>query len=98
MTLDRVLRASHSGRRGVEALALHQQLLRLVGVRDLYRETIGRLVMLFQMVEGWKHVGFASFAEWCEERLRMDVGDVERLAAQARREVRRERSADVRGE
>jgi len=96
MTLDRILRASHSGRRGEEALVEYRHLLRLLTLRDEYDEMLGRLAAAMQVTEGWRSLGFSSFAEYCEERLGMDVSDVERLAARARR-AHRLRSADVRG-
>ncbi len=77
MTLDAVLRSSNSDSRGDEALALHEHLQRLVRLRKRYDEALGRLA------------SFASFAEYCEERLGMEVTHVERLAARARKEIHR---------
>jgi hypothetical protein len=97
MTLDAILRCSHSGGRAAdEALALHQDLLRLVALRERYQDTLGYLAALFQVIDGWRHLGFASFEQFCEDRLGMDVTEVEQLAARARRSLRRSRNADVR--
>jgi len=96
LTLEAVLRCSHSGRRGHEALAIHGQLRQLAGVRERFGETLGHLAALLQITEGWRSLGFASFDQYCEERLGMDPREVERLAARARKQLRRVRSADVR--
>ncbi len=99
MTLDAILRSSHSdGRAADEARALHEHLRRLAALRERYQETLGHLAALFQMMEGWRRLGFASFEQFCEDRLGMDVREVERLAARARRSLRRSRNADVRSE
>src|SRR5256885_12483029 len=89
MTLDAILRSSNSDDGGHEALALHEHLQRLVRLRKRYDEALGRLAIVIQITEGWRFLGFASFAEYCEERLGMEVTHVERLAARARKEIHR---------
>jgi hypothetical protein len=96
MSLDAILRASHSDRAGDEALAIHQQLRQLVRLRERYDLTLGRLAIAIQLTEGWRRFGFATFAEYCEERLGMDVTRVEGLVARVRKLARRSRNADVR--
>jgi hypothetical protein len=54
--------------------------------------------MAMEMIEGWRFLGFASFAEYCEQILGMDATHVERLAARARKDARRLRNANVRRE
>ena len=96
MTLDAILRSSNSDDGGHEALALHEHLQRLVRLRKRYDEALGRLAMTIQITEGWRSLGFASFAEYCQERLGMDVTHFERLVARARKIARRSRNANVR--
>jgi len=96
MTLDAILRSSNSDDGGHEALALHEHLQRLVRLRKRYDEALGRLAMTIQITEGWRSLGFASFAEYCQERLGMDVTHFERLVARARKVARRSRNANVR--
>jgi hypothetical protein len=91
MTLDPVLRSSNSDSRGDEAHSLHEDLERLVRLRKRYDEALGRLAIAIQITEGWRFLGFASFAEYCEERLGMEVTHVERLAARARKAIYRSR-------
>ncbi|MFL5310705.1 MAG: hypothetical protein ACJ79H_09675 [Myxococcales bacterium] len=95
-TLDAILRSHDSGPRGHEARAIHERLRRLLHLRERYDETLGRIAVLFQSMEGWRTVGFASFDQYCEERLGMDPSEVERLAARARKQLRRLRNADGR--
>jgi HNH endonuclease len=46
--------------------------------RRRWDDVFGQLVMLFQSIRGWEHLGFASFGHYCEEELGMG----ERTAAQ----------------
>ena len=98
LPLDVVLRCSHSEGDGAGAVVIHGRLLRLAQLRERYQETLGKLAVLFQSVDGWRRIGFASFDEYCEERLGMDPREVEQLAAQARRDLRRSRNAKERPE
>jgi len=98
MTLDAVLRSSYSDSRSDEALTLSEDLQRLVCLRKGYDEALGRLAMAMQAVEGWRFLGFASFAEYCEERLGMDATHVGRLVARARKDARRSRNANGQAE
>jgi hypothetical protein len=96
MTLDRVLRAAHSGRRRDVAVALDQFLVGLLDLRERYDARIGELAAEIQRREGWRDLGFSSFAELCENGLGLEASEVERLADRARRAARL-RSVDVRG-
>ena len=98
MSLDALLRASQFDRARGAAGAILQELRHLLRLRERNDLELGRVAMVFQAMEGWRSLGYATFAEYCDERLGMDVAHVERLIARARKIDRRLRSADVRAE
>ncbi len=64
---------------------LHQRLRLLNERRQQWDEVFGHLAMLFIAGQGWRWLGFASFEQYCEERLGMSVRAVEQRAALERR-------------
>jgi acetyl-CoA acetyltransferase len=80
-----------------ELRTLDQVLHQLAALRERYNDRIGALANTIQKTEGWRQFGFASFADYCEQRFGMDAPYVERLAARARKRARRLRNAGVRG-
>src|SRR5262249_56439119 len=64
---------------------LHQELRFLVEQRQRWDEVVGHLAMIFIHLKGWYWLGFASFQQYCEERLGMCVRAVEHRAALGRK-------------
>jgi hypothetical protein len=52
---------------------------------ERWDEVLGHLAMLFCAMDGWRRLGFASFAHYCEERLGMCPRAVQQRAALERR-------------
>jgi HNH endonuclease len=64
---------------------LDGELRRLGELRDRWDEVFGHLAMLLRAIEGWRRLGFASFAHYCDERVGMAVRAVAERAALERR-------------
>ena len=64
---------------------LDAHLRELSALRDRWDEVLGHLAMLFQAMDGWWRLGFASFDQYCKERLGMSARAVEQRAALERR-------------
>jgi hypothetical protein len=64
---------------------LDGELRRLGELRNRWDEVFGHLAMLLRAIEGWRRLGFASFAHYCDERVGMAVRAVEERAALERR-------------
>jgi len=62
----------------IDPFRLDRELKGHLEKRRRWDELFGQLVMLFQSVRGWDHLGFASFGHYCEEMLGMS----ERAVAQ----------------
>src|SRR5262249_2576024 len=95
---DAILRVSRTCPTEDEARTIRQELLCLVKMRERYDLALGRVATVMKAMEGWRDLGFATWSEYCDERLGIDVAHVERLIARARKIDRRLRSADVRAE
>src|SRR5262245_29495045 len=96
MSLDALLRVSCTCPTEDQARTIRQELLCLVKMRERYDLALGRVATVMKAMESWRDLEFATWTEYCDERLGMDVGHVERLIARARKVERRLRSADVR--
>src|SRR5207302_993744 len=64
---------------------LHDELRRLMGKRARWDQAFGHAAMVFEHIEGWRFLGFASFAHYCEERLGMAERTVQQRARLERR-------------
>ena len=49
------------------------ELRRLIGERNHWDESFGRLLMVFKSLGLWRDAGFASFGHYCAERLGISV-------------------------
>ncbi|MFL5435242.1 MAG: HNH endonuclease [Myxococcales bacterium] len=70
---------------GRDPRALDAEVRRLAELRSRWDEVFGHLAMLLRAMDGWRRVGFASFAHYCDERVGMGVRTVEQRAALERR-------------
>ena len=70
---------------GRDPSVLDAELRRLGELRNRWDEVFGHLAMLLRAIEGWRWLGFASFAHYCDERVGMAVRAVEERAALERR-------------
>jgi len=64
---------------------LDEHLRRLAGLRSAWDALLGHLALLVRMLGLWRTAGFASFAHYCRERLRLGVRSVEQRVALERR-------------
>src|SRR5438105_3543800 len=64
---------------------LHDELRRLMAKRACWDQAFGHAAMVFEHIEGWRFLGFASFAHYCEERLGMAERTVQQRARLERR-------------
>src|SRR3954470_7733563 len=78
---------------------LDAEVRRLAELRSRWDEVFGHLAMLLRATDGWRRLGFASFAHYCDERIGMGARSVEQRAALERRlyEIPRLREACARG-
>jgi len=65
--------------------ALLEHLLGLARMWDSWDGVFGHIAMVFRAMRGWEYAGFASFADYCEERLGMGERTVAQRAALERR-------------
>jgi len=65
--------------------AICDGLVRHARMRDSWNEVFGHVAMVFCAIRGWEHLGFASFAHYCEERLGMGQRTVAQRVALERR-------------
>jgi hypothetical protein len=68
-----------------EPWRLDAELRRLVAMRARWDELVGHLARLMQGLSLWRHIGFATFGQYCEERLGMAQRTVEQRAWLERR-------------
>jgi hypothetical protein len=64
---------------------LAARLERLMEMRGRWDELVGHLAMLMQGLGLWRHIGFATFGQYCDERLGMAQRTVEQRAWLERR-------------
>jgi hypothetical protein len=64
---------------------LDAEVRRLAELRSRWDDVFGHLAMLVRAMGGWRRLGFASFAHYCDERVGMGVRTVEQRAALERR-------------
>ena len=72
----------------IDPWRLDRELKGHVEARRRWDEVFGQLVMLFQSIRGWDHLGFATFGHYCEEELGMGERAVAQRAALERGLVR----------
>jgi len=72
----------------IDPWRLDRELKQLLEKRRRWDQAFGQLVMLFQSIKGWHHLGFASFGHYCEEELGMGERTVAQRAALERGLVR----------
>ena len=66
-------------------MRLDIELRELVALRDRWDEVMGHLAMLLQMLGLWRDMKFATFDQYCAERLGMATRTVQQRAWLARR-------------